>query len=343
MKTNGSLSPVRTGCFIALVVFSAVIAGCSERLSRENVFADTATGLGLFITENPKTQLYEGKLGYFRHEVFFVPTNKTITYEQKDSKSLLGLIFGTFLEKEPASTDPSKTPQVLAELAAGGEVSQKTGGFQVRQRLAVGRAAVTAPSAIALMADDANDAKVIERLGAGLPVESRPIVSRFVGDVYDSLDKLDPNRYPEARRHIGNLKAAAGRLLTLERINLGHVYTFETKDGDATLTKKAAPELPSANLKNEPVDAAIQLLKNWWTSVDALRGAVERIDSGKKSSVRFPDDGQPRSLSKEDVEEIKSAYDSYRRIWQAFEGDFSTHPDIVAAVNYYISIVAGQR
>lgn len=130
---------------IAGLILLATTTGCSERLMRENVFANTETGIGIFITQNPKTQLYEAKLGYFRHELFFVPTSKTIKYKFVDGKRV---------ESEAKHYDPSSTPEVLAEIAIGAKADKNKAGFDVRQRLAVGAIAVQQNSALALMSDD---------------------------------------------------------------------------------------------------------------------------------------------------------------------------------------------
>lgn len=76
--------------------------GCSERLLRENVFANTETGIGIFINQNRQTQMYEGKLGYFRHELFLVPTNKVVNGDKDGPVSVEGPL--------------DQTPDVLADI-----------------------------------------------------------------------------------------------------------------------------------------------------------------------------------------------------------------------------------
>jgi len=131
---------------IAMTLVSAL--GCTERLARENVFAHTETLFGLAVEENQKTQLYEARLGYARHELFFVPTSKTIVYKVDAA--------GNFVE-DPSSihNDPSDTPEVIGSIELGvslGSTTQPT-TFALRQRLAVGRLAVQSGAATTLMAD----------------------------------------------------------------------------------------------------------------------------------------------------------------------------------------------
>ena len=68
---------------------------------------------------------------------------------------------GKRVEDEVVESDPASTPEVLAEIAIGGTANGNKVGFDVRQRLAVGKLAVTQPSALALMIDDPEVAKAL--------------------------------------------------------------------------------------------------------------------------------------------------------------------------------------
>ncbi|MCH8822354.1 MAG: hypothetical protein IH984_02485 [Planctomycetes bacterium] len=171
MKVNSSRPNYRIFLLLTGLILFATTTGCSERLMRENVFANTETGLGIFLAQNAKTQLYEAKLGYFRHELFFVPTSKTITYKLVDGKRV---------ESEVVENDPSLTPEVLAVVAIGARAKGDNAGFDVRQRLAVGKIAVTSKAATALMTDDASDA-------AALAAGFKPL-----DDAEDVAEKLKP-------------------------------------------------------------------------------------------------------------------------------------------------------
>ncbi len=177
----------RASVAILAVLIGSLICGCSERLARENVFANTETNLGLSLAQNAKTQLYEVKMGYFRHELFFVPTSKTITYNDIKSNSLMGKIFGTMLEAKVDTHDPSTTPEVLAEIAVGASTGSNSASADVRQRLAVGKTAVLSPSALALMANDAESAKALST-AAGKAAASIPSVANL--DVSQARDDL---------------------------------------------------------------------------------------------------------------------------------------------------------
>lgn len=138
-----ALRPRMSWLLTLTALLLSAASGCSEKLLRENVLANTETAVGIMIAENVQTQLYEVKLGYVRHEFFLVPTSKTITYDADK------------LELDVVNGDPSMTPEVLADIGVGGKTSGREAGFEVRQRLAVGKLAVMAPSATALMSKDA--------------------------------------------------------------------------------------------------------------------------------------------------------------------------------------------
>ena len=97
-----------------------VLSGCENLHS---VVTTTQTGLGVSVSENPSTQLYEARLGYFRNEFAFVPgdTNR-----------------------------PGTVPDVLLEI----RLENIFKGGLVYQRLAVGRNAVTQPGAALMFAKD---------------------------------------------------------------------------------------------------------------------------------------------------------------------------------------------
>ena len=143
------------------------------------------------------------KIGFFRHELFFVPTSKTIMYE---------LIDGKRVEKTVVQYDPSKTPDVLAVIAIGATKSNDKAGFTVRQRLAVGKHAVESAAATALMIDDESDAAA---LTAGfkplddaedVDVELKPLLDKwkeFQKDKEDADNKKGIKDFDDAAKNIG--------------------------------------------------------------------------------------------------------------------------------------------
>lgn len=90
-----------------------------------SVIATTQTGLGVSVSENPSTQLYELRFGFFRNEFTFVPGD---------------------------TNHPGTVPDVLMELRYENIIK----GGSLYQRLAVGSTAVTQPGATLLFGKDSN-------------------------------------------------------------------------------------------------------------------------------------------------------------------------------------------
>lgn len=130
---------------LALILLGTAIVGCSERVQRENVFANTETGVGIFIAQDPKTQMYEGKIGYFRHELFYVPTGKLVTYKN-DNGELIEDVTGGQIKN-----DANIVPDVLAEIRVGVAAQGNTPKMDLYQRLAVGPTAVGSDAAKIMM------------------------------------------------------------------------------------------------------------------------------------------------------------------------------------------------
>jgi hypothetical protein len=96
---------------------------------RNSVVSSTGTVIGLEISQNPQTQMYQAKLGYNRGELAYVPTDKTDT-----------------------NAGASNVANVLMEMRYSSIFDLKNSG--IYQRLAVGTDAVKQPGAAFLFAKD---------------------------------------------------------------------------------------------------------------------------------------------------------------------------------------------
>jgi hypothetical protein len=106
-----------------LISLMALLATSCTNL--HSVIATTQTGLGVSVSENPSTQLYEVRFGFFRNEFTFVPGD---------------------------TNHPGTVPDVLMELRYENILK----GGMLYQRLAVGKNAVGQPGATLLFAKDVN-------------------------------------------------------------------------------------------------------------------------------------------------------------------------------------------
>ena len=86
----------------------AAVAGCSDTLMRETVLASTQTLIGVEVAQDARTNLYQGRAGYARQELFLVPTSKRVVNEGESGE---------------AQNDPGSTPEVLGEIMADGVIT----------------------------------------------------------------------------------------------------------------------------------------------------------------------------------------------------------------------------
>ena len=146
-------------CLVVLI-----FAGCS---GRQAVYTITGTTLGVDVSQNPVTQLYQAKLGYNRGEIAIVPTNRSAAEES-------GVTDG-------GNGGAKDATDVLVELRFSGLfTSGESSGLY--QRLAVGTVAVQQPGAAFMFAKGHNgtlDAGTADVVGKSvLKIASAPTESR---------------------------------------------------------------------------------------------------------------------------------------------------------------------
>lgn len=106
---------------LSCLTAALLLSGCAA--DRSYIITSAQTVLGITVTENPATQLYEARLGLVLSQVAFVPGN---------------------------TNDPSSFPDVIQEFKVNNIF---TGGL-IYQRLAVGKNAVCQPGAALMFAKD---------------------------------------------------------------------------------------------------------------------------------------------------------------------------------------------
>ena len=142
--------------FLPILLFALLpLTSCTNLHS---VIATTQTGLGVSVSENPSTQLYEVRFGFFRNEFTFVPGD---------------------------TNHPGTVPDVLMELRYENIIK----GGSLYQRLAVGSTAVSQPGATLLFGKDANGnlnsnvvatiSQKIEKIPSGITNHSSSSISNL--------------------------------------------------------------------------------------------------------------------------------------------------------------------
>lgn len=92
-------------------------AGCS---GNGYITSSVSTGIGLDVSENPKTQVPHVKFGYLRNQLYYVPTGKTA-----GANGVTGLA--------------SDTPDLVSEIFVNSKFLQ---GMTISEKFAIGKAAV---------------------------------------------------------------------------------------------------------------------------------------------------------------------------------------------------------
>jgi hypothetical protein len=137
-----------TSLMAMLILFSM---GC-KTVVRENIVSSINTGIGATITENPKTELYEVKLGFIRTQFYSIPTGKTV-------------------EGTNQSNAADVTPEVVSGIRAHSGAEHLFIGMDVSESFAVGKIAVASDAATAMyIANAKTDKAAAEAAKAVNPV-----------------------------------------------------------------------------------------------------------------------------------------------------------------------------
>jgi hypothetical protein len=140
-----SFSKILSINFLFLIGVLLGTQGCAT--SDHAVLAATGTVIGVELSQNPATQVPQGKLGYNRAEFAYVPTNRNKSDEAGQS-----------------GNGAADTAEVLMEIKYSDIFSSGSG---IYQRLAVGKTAVSQAGAAYMFARDA-EGKISPETAAAL-------------------------------------------------------------------------------------------------------------------------------------------------------------------------------
>lgn len=116
--------------------------GC-KTIVRENVISTIDTGIGVTLAENPKTELYEAKIGYIRSQFYSVPTGKNVE---------------TTGDQTHLSNTADMTPEIVSGIRMESDARHLLLGVSISESFAVGKVAVMSPAAVAMYVSDAKSA-----------------------------------------------------------------------------------------------------------------------------------------------------------------------------------------
>ncbi len=138
---------------VILAVITCALAvlgvGCSTPV-RENIFASVNTTIGATVMENDKTQLYEARLGFIRHQFYSIPTGKRV---------------GTNSVNRPRAV-----PQVVSGIRSESGIKHLLIGSDTSENFATGFMGTRSPAAIAMYVSQAKNEEMAKQAALGVKI-----------------------------------------------------------------------------------------------------------------------------------------------------------------------------
>lgn len=139
--------------FLLMSAAAALGAGCSSTALRENVFASVNTTVGATLLENKRTQLYEVRAGFIRHQFYSIPTGKAVEGTNQVHR-------------------PRAVPQVLSGIRVESGARELFLGSEVAENFATGPLGVLSPAAVAMYVSQARTAEYAANAAKGVRVST---------------------------------------------------------------------------------------------------------------------------------------------------------------------------
>lgn len=140
-----------------LVGLPLLLATGCKTVVRENIISSVETGLGITLAENPKTELYEAKIGYIRSQFYSVPTGKVVENEDCDDCEENGDCCGLAGRQDMRSNRADITPQLVSGIKMSSGAKHLFIGADISENFAVGETAVMSPAAVAMYVSQAGN------------------------------------------------------------------------------------------------------------------------------------------------------------------------------------------
>lgn len=161
---------IKLSASLALPLF---VAGCGT-VVRENIISSIETGIGATVAENPKTELYEAKVGYIRSQFYSIPTGKIVKNEKAKYAT------NTVNEVDIRTNRADLTPEVVSGIHVESDARHLFLGMNVSENFAVGKTAVNSRAATAMYIAQATSTtnataaqKAIKSMGINVVTEAK--------------------------------------------------------------------------------------------------------------------------------------------------------------------------
>lgn len=175
--------------FLMLATVVVLTAACGKTVVRENILSSIESGVGITVSQNKQTQMYEVKAGFIRSQFYSIPTGKVVENDASvfsdisTCRKIASMPIGVITPPERAKVfsllsscvheknmQTSNAANLTPELVSG--IRAHTGwqdlflGMDVSESFAVGKEAVKSDAAVAMyitMAKDKENAQAASK------------------------------------------------------------------------------------------------------------------------------------------------------------------------------------
>jgi hypothetical protein len=152
------------------LALTLLVSGCSSVVVRENIISTINTGVGLSLTENPQTQLYEVRAGYIRSQFYSIPTGKRVDCTACTATN--------HTSNCTHSNEANTTPEIVSGIRMKSGIEHLLVGMEVSESFAVGGTAVMSDAAIAMYIANARNSKQAASAAVAIGGYDRVIAQR---------------------------------------------------------------------------------------------------------------------------------------------------------------------
>lgn len=293
--------------------------GC-KTVVRENIISHINTGIGISLTENPKTELYEVKAGFIRTQFYSVPTGKTVESEREDGSG--------------ASNAANLTPEVVSGIRAHSGAQHLFLGMDVMENFAVGKVAVMSPAAVAMYISTARDAERAKAAAEGassalskLGVSPGVASVETMDGVIAFLKGLPEGDYPKKKAILASL-ATTGDLAPQWDFDR---YAWQTVNSALMINDPGTATLPSGYDRFKTYRGTLQ------QSINVLESA-SKVPNIRNLQVKAGA-GAVTKISDTQIVKTGSDLESQKSKLRILDSRFAEHPAVIKALDYFASIV----
>jgi len=277
---------------LSVLCVAMLMVSCGSTVVRENIISSIETGIGLTISENKQTQLYEVKAGYIRSQFYSLPTGKVVKSDQTaftnestcrkignipigiltahdERVKVFSLLSSCVSGKNTQISNAANiTPELISGIHSDMGVQDILFGMKVSESFAVGKEAVKSNAAVAMyVANAKTDESAKQASAAMLNITSKAAATESVPIIDKLLDEIKVLSKEHAILLANNPPVTNAD--TEKHIDTKVDSKQNRKDNEAV----AKEVIKQRIFKAQPDTAA---LKKWEKAIDAYTTAKEK-------------------------------------------------------------------